>query len=384
MLKEADARRFKNNKKNYRRDLLSSFDELGALNKEPEQKLALELKDYASMSRPNLISSPREGLSILFEVFGIGAGDAVFLPAYAPLELLREVIAAKAEPILVPIHSRAYTLDVRALQYAIKEVMSEAKFRSRAILAVDQFGLPCDFKALEQIAERYGMFLFDIAWEGPGSFLQKQSCGTFGHAGLVRFAADTTVRAMQRAAAIFVDGKEEAQIFRAVKSPGFHEKEGLYLIGRDSDIHPLEANYIYGELLRYRASEQNRKLEIAGFYDAQLQDLLDPPFIPAGFVSSRNSYPILLPEGARREDFRTQLAASGVESPLPAWYDLAAVCEKAEKGLTHLNLLHEAKQKSAFAERLILLPIHPYMTLEDARRTVLAVRKSWAELFKNN
>lgn len=375
MLSEADRLAFRKQKQSYLREMQSAFDDRGKLKDQPERKLTAALQEYIAAPFTALCSSWPRALRILLKVFAIGEGDAVFMPVRAPLPLLREVLQAGAKPIFVALHPRTFTIDVRALQEAIKEVMSEAIFRARLILAIDSFGLPCDYPALQKIAERYGMFLFDLSLGGPGGTWHKQPCPSFGDAGILSFYKHSQVPALSDGAALFAADAEICRKLSAELSEDLYELNDRHTIGSGAKLHPLECAYLSVRLAQYRSSELSRLNELASFYSAQLQDIIDPPFVPAGFESGWQAYALKLPDKLSAERFRSVLARRGIESFLPEWYDLASAYRKISDEHEHDSLARKAEAASAFAEQLLILPLHPYLTLNDAREVVAVMRE---------
>lgn len=380
MLKEADRLRFKNRKRGIWREIQGAFDEEGRLKADPEQKLIEGLREFVGSPQVLPVSHVRSAVDILFRTYEVGEGDAVFLPVFAPQVLLRVLKDRGAKPIFVAIHPRTFTIDVRGLQEAIKEVMAEAKFRARVILAVDAFGLPCDFPALQKIAERYGMFLFDLALDGIGGGWHRQACPSFGDAGVASFDPGCSISGMHGGAAIFC---EDEKIFRKMQSwvmPAFSETDEMIALGTDVSLHPLECAFLLPRVKAYQDSEGARLAELASFYSAQLQDILEPPFVPAGFESGWQAYVLTLPENVNREDFRKALNARGIESGVPAWYDLAAIYRKLSSNHEHDSLGRKAERNSKFTEQLVTLPLHPYLTKDHAAEVIDKVREVWDEL----
>jgi perosamine synthetase len=71
-------------------------------------------------------------------------------------------------------------LDPAAVEAAITE-------RTRAIVAVDMFGLPCDLDALRALAERHGLALIEDACESLGAEYRGQPLGAHGPSAVFAF-----------------------------------------------------------------------------------------------------------------------------------------------------------------------------------------------------
>lgn len=375
MLKKAEKLAFEKQKALLMKQMGRTFDEYGRLKEETCSHFLRMLSEYIGVPAAVSARDEAEALRRLLRVFSLGEGDAVFLPLMGSPALLREVMDCGAKPIFVPLHPRTYTTDIRALQEAIREVMSEALFRARLILAVDAFGLPCDYPALEKIAARYGLFLFDLASGGAGASLQRQACPGFGDAGILSFAPGCRIAAMQDGAVIFTSNEKIYQALKAESRPEIYEQDGAARLGQNMGLHPLECAYLSEKFSSYRSGEAMRISELASFLSAQLKDLIDPPFVPAGFCSAWQYYVLKLPETLNAEQCQAALAERGIESFLPPWYDLASMYRKLSSAHEHDKLARKAEEQTDFSERLLLLPLHPYMTRKDAADLVSALRE---------
>ncbi len=112
-----------------------------------------------------------DALLIVLRAWGIGPGDAVFVPAFTFAATAEVVALAGASPVFVDVLEDTYNMDPASLEAAIAMVKREGKLTPRAVMPVDLFGQPADYRALEPICAREGLQMLCDAAQGFGGEL---------------------------------------------------------------------------------------------------------------------------------------------------------------------------------------------------------------------
>ncbi len=355
------------------------MDQPADLNQRRSEQFEAKLHDQIHSSYVKLCRTWPEALTSVLKALGVDESDAIFLPCLGSAEILRPILQSGAEPIFCDVHPRTFTIDIISLQKAIRQVMFDAKKRARIVLALDSFGLPCDYPALAKICDTYGLILVEIAPAGPGGSLRRQEIPGFGTAGILSFAPGTTVPAYYEGAAVFCDDEELAEKVRVWLGNGFDPKKGTWEVpGLNSGLHPLETEELLKKYQSFLDTEASRRAELAAFYNAQLQEILDPPFVPAGFESGWQAYCVLLPKSGLREPLRLALAEEGIHCSYPDWVNLAAVYAhwqgEDQSQVKHNPLAAEIE------DRMLLLPFSPHLTIPEARSVVQSLMRHWPQV----
>ena len=76
--------------------------------------------------------------------WGIGKGDAVFVPTFSFMSTAEVVASVGAFPLFVDIDPDTFNIDPKKLEQAIIQAQNEGKYNLRAIIPVDLFGMPAD------------------------------------------------------------------------------------------------------------------------------------------------------------------------------------------------------------------------------------------------
>ena len=103
-----------------------------------------------------------------------GPGDEVITSPYSFVASANCAIYEGATPVFADIDPRTFNLDPAAVEAAITP-------RTKAIVAVDIFGYPCELDELRAICERHGLALVEDACEALGAHYKGGPLGSHGH-----------------------------------------------------------------------------------------------------------------------------------------------------------------------------------------------------------
>ena len=104
---------------------------------------------------------------------GIGLGDEVLVPAMTFAASANCVVYQGGVPVFADVDAETLLLDPADLERKITA-------RSKAIIAVDYAGQPCDYDALRTIADRHGLALVADACHSIGGAVDERKVGTPG------------------------------------------------------------------------------------------------------------------------------------------------------------------------------------------------------------
>jgi perosamine synthetase len=117
------------------------------------------------------VSSGTAGLHAAIHAIGIIPGDEVILSPLTFVSTANAIVMEGGIPIFADV-------DPHTLLIAPDSVHQKISTRTRAILAVDYAGQPCDYPALQSIAQRYGLTLVADACHSLGATLDGHPVGS--------------------------------------------------------------------------------------------------------------------------------------------------------------------------------------------------------------
>jgi dTDP-4-amino-4,6-dideoxygalactose transaminase len=126
------------------------------------------------------VSSGTAGLHMLCHIAGLGAGDEAITSPLSFVASANCFMLEGATPVFADVDPVTLNLDPRAVEAAITE-------RTRAIVAVDMFGYPCELDELRAIATRHGLVLVEDACEALGAEYRGRPLGAHGASAVFAF-----------------------------------------------------------------------------------------------------------------------------------------------------------------------------------------------------
>ena len=124
--------------------LQSGWITTGPRTKTLEKKVA----ELSGVPRCLCVNSATAGMELMLRWFGVGPGDEVIVPAYTYCATANVVMHCGARPVMVDVEADTGLIDPKAVEGALSP-------KTKAIIPVDLAGLPSDYPALKQLAEKH-------------------------------------------------------------------------------------------------------------------------------------------------------------------------------------------------------------------------------------
>jgi perosamine synthetase len=313
------------------------------------------------------VSSGTAGLHLLCVAAGIGAGDEVITSPYSFAASANCALYEGATPVFADVDARTWNLDPAAVAAAVTE-------RTRAVVAVDIYGYPCELDELRAICDRHGLTLIDDACEALGARYRGRPVGAHGPSAVFAFYPNKQLTTGE-GGAVVTHSEEEWRLLRSLRNQGRSDSGGWLehvRLGFNYRIDDIRAAMGLGqlekldEILARRSSVAARYAELL----AEVEGLVlpcpdDPEHERSWFV-----YVVALPEGTDRERVISTLEARGVQTAryLPCIHLQPYMRERF--GLSE-GMCPVAEALSA---RTLALPFHTRLDEEDQAYVADALR----------
>lgn len=244
---------------------------------------------------------------------GIGPGDEVIVPAMTFVASANCAVYVGARPIPVDVDPASLLLDPALAEQAVTP-------RTRAIVAVDYAGQPCDYSALRTLAARYGLLLVADACHAPGAQEHGRPVGSLADATAFSFHPVKPMTTGE-GGMITTDDVELASRIRVLRSHGITTDWRTREARNDPayEMTHLGFNYRLTDLQCALGLSQLRRLEesrvrraaIAEAYDAAFGDLpgIRPLARRSGVTHAHHLYVVRI-DPARINASRAQLYAA--------------------------------------------------------------------------
>ncbi len=332
--------------------------------------LEKRLAAYAGVKHCITCADGTEAMTLLMMAWGIGEGDAVFVPDFTFFSTGEIVAFRGAVPVFVDVDRATFDLDPDRLEQAILRVLDGGRLRPRAVIPVDLFGLPADYPRILEIARRYGLLVLEDGAQGFGGSIGGRKACSFGDAATTSFFPAKPLGCYGDGGAIFTDDDALAGSLASLKVHGKgHDKYDNVRIGVNSRLDTIQAAILNVKLTAFENHELDDVNRICRLYGEGLGDAVETPYIPEGYVSSFAQYTIKLRDRDQRDSLRDFLKTQGIPSMV---YYLKPMHRQG----AFADLLHDTDDfavTDTLCDTVLSLPMHPYLTEEEVGQVCGAV-----------
>ncbi|NEV62249.1 DegT/DnrJ/EryC1/StrS family aminotransferase [Thiorhodococcus minor] len=331
-------------------------------------ELEERLADFVGVRHCVGMSSGTDALLAAMMALEIGRGDEVITTPFTFIATGEMIALLGARPVFVDIDPVTYNMDPAKLEDAITG-------RARAIMPVSLYGQCADMDAINAVAERHHLPVIEDAAQSFGaSYKGRRSCG-LSKIGCTSFFPAKPLGAYGDAGACFTDDDALAKALREIRNHGQDRRYHHPRIGLNARLDTMQAAVllakldIFGDEVDARSRLGRRYTELLtarGAGSTELGgDAVLTPFVHPDNVSVFAQYTLQVPD---RDSVAEKLSASGVPSavhyPVPL----------NDQPVFHVGLPGEETPVGArVAQRVISLPMHPYLTEETQLKVVDAV-----------
>jgi len=308
-------------------------------------------------------------LHLALHCLDLRPGDEVIVPTFTYISPVNTIAQTQATPVFADARASDWTLDSDDVERRITG-------RTKAVVAVHLYGVPCDMEPLRALCSRKGIALVEDCAEALGTTIDGRHVGTFGNVGTFSFFGNKTVTTGEGGMAITDDDAFAAKL-RIVKGQGqsltrryWHEVLGFNyrMTNVAAAIGLAQMERLPDILARKRAIDVR--------YRALLADQpLEFQRIAPGVVSSHWLTSFLLPRGADREAVMRRMADRGVETR-PVFL-CAHTMPMYDRGERH-------PVASDIAARGMSVPSYPTLAAAEQERVVAALLEGLGEQLRGH
>jgi perosamine synthetase len=257
------------------------------------------------------VSSGTAGLHLLCITAGVGLGDEVVTSPYSFVASANCAVYEGATPAFADIDRRTLNLDPAAVEAAITE-------RTRAVVAVDIYGYPCELDELRTLCDERGIALIDDACEALGALYRGLPLGSHGPPAVFAFYPNKQMTTGE-GGMVTTHSEEEWRLLRSLRNQGRADSGGWLehaRLGFNYRLDDVRAAIGLGQLEKLDEILAARKTVAAG-YSKLLGDIPELELPCADDSDHERSwfvYVVTLPARIDREVVIGALDASGIQT----------------------------------------------------------------------
>ncbi len=218
-----------------------------------------------------------DALMLTLKALGIKDGDEVIVPSNTFIATALAVTYVGATPIFVEPDIRTYNIDPSRIEEKITE-------KTKSIMPVHLYGLPCDMDPIMAIARKYGLYVIEDCAQAHGATCNGRVIGSFGDAAGFSFYPGKNLGALGDAGAVVTNNKELADRIRALGNYGSDYKYHHIYKGTNSRLDELQAAFLSAKLPIMDKVNANRQAIAQRYLDGITNPDIILPYVPDGMT----------------------------------------------------------------------------------------------------
>ncbi len=329
---------------------------------------AFETEFAAWVGSPHCVGTS-DGLSALIlalrgwkELGLLKDGDAVAVPANTYVASVLAITENRLRPVLVEPDEQTFNLGAKELAAALAPDV-------KAVLAVHLYGQLAEMPAIAKLCRERGLLLLEDAAQAHGANLDGIKAGAWGDAAAFSFYPGKNLGALGDAGALTCKDAKLAEMVRALRNYGSHQKYQNLVQGPNDRLDELQAALLRVKLEHIDADNARRR-EISRRYRREIKNpLVRLPSVAAG--EDTHVWHLFVVRVADRAAFQQRLLDRGVHTAIH--YPIAPHQQQAyAKELGHLRLpLTEAMHRE-----VVSLPLSPVLTDQQVAHVIQVVNQA--------
>lgn len=348
---------------------------MGKLSQEFEQAI----EAYLELSARSVVStnSCTEALHIAGRLIGLGPGDEVICPSFTYVAGHQAISRTGADIVFCDVEPAHLSIDPA-------KVLELITPRTKAILAVDYAGFPCQLDELMNIAREHDLRVIEDAAHAFGSRIDGRPVGSFGDITCFSFGPVKTITTLEGGAVITRD-PSDVQALHELRHLGIDsDTDARYRNQRNWEFDVVRQGYRchlgsvpsaigLAQLAMVDTFIANRQ-SYCRYYDELLKDVEGLRLFRTDWNDvAPYIYVVRLVDPRHRTGLIAHLKAAGIASGI---HFLGAHEFTFYKG----NRRGDLSVTDAATAQVLTLPLHPFMTTETLERVAHAVRSYFAHI----
>jgi dTDP-4-amino-4,6-dideoxygalactose transaminase len=259
-----------------------------------------ELAEYLGVRHVVGVANGTDAITIALRALGVRTGDEVVVPSLTFYASAEAIVTAGAQPVFCDVDPATRTVTPDTVRAALTP-------RTRAIVAVDLFGCPAPVPDLRQL----GLPVLEDAAQAIGASLDGRRTGTLGDVATFSFYPSKNLGAFGDGGAIVTDDDQVAELARALRFHGSHDKVTFDYVGFNSRLDELQAAILRVLLTEFDGWCEARREVGRSYAEAGLGQYMGLPSVPDGADPVWHLYVATHP---RADELIARLAERGVQT----------------------------------------------------------------------
>jgi len=340
---------------------------LGPEIKELEKNLAA----FAGVKHCISCASGTDALLLPLMAYHVGPGHAIFTTPFTFIATAEVISLLGATPVYVDIDPETFNIDPAKLRQAIQDIKNNKKPTSRfpnglipkGIIAVDLFGLPADYDAINAVAREFDLFVIEDAAQSFGGMYKGSMAGNLADVAATSFFPAKPLGCYGDGGAVLTNNDSLADIVESLRvhGKGQHKYDNIR-IGINGRLDTIQAAILLAKLEIF-GKEIEQRQAVAARYSEGLKNAVKVPHVPPGYRSTWAQYSIM---SERKKELMARLQNAGI--PTAVYYPRPLHLQTAFSSLGYAEGSMAVSEKAS--DTIFSLPMHPYLSAQDQDRII--------------
>lgn len=327
------------------------------------EELEHTLAAYVGVDHSIAVASGTDALLIALMALGVKAGDEVITTPFSFIATSETIALLGAKPVYVDIDPASYNLDPAKLEQAISP-------RTKAIIPVSLYGQPADFPAINAIADRHGLPVIEDGAQSFGSTQQGRRSCSLSTIGTTSFFPSKPLGGYGDGGACFTNDPALADRMRRISRHGQERRYFHSDLGVNGRIDTLQAAILLAKWPNFQQEVEARgRIGAAYSYKLNKTGISTTPQLAEGNTSVFAQYTVQV---ENRAEVQAALKEKGI--PTAVHYP-TLLCQQPALTCHHSRCSNGCQTPLGLAasERVLSLPMHPWLSDADQDRVVSAL-----------
>ena len=264
-----------------------------------------KIEKYTGIKHAIGVANATDAMQLLLKAGGVGAGDEVIFCSHTMIATASAITFTGATPI--PVEAGPdHLIDPESIIKAITP-------HTKAIIPTQLNGRVADMDKILDIAQEYGLQIYEDSAQALGAKYKGQCAGSFGLGGCISFYPAKTLGCFGDGGMVLTNDDSIYNTIKLMRDHGRREDGNVSVWGFNSRLDNLQAAILNFFFEDYDKTVKRRRY-IADLYHKGLKDI-DELTLPPATNSNNNHFDIYQNyeiEATRRDKFKSFLSDNGI------------------------------------------------------------------------
>ena len=285
-------------------------------------------------------------------------GDEVIVPSNTYIASILAITANNLTPVLVEPNISTYNID----PIKIKEAIT---VKTKVILPVHLYGQLAAMPEIMQIAKQHNLLVLEDSAQSHGAQIQGKKAGNWGDASGFSFYPGKNLGALGDSGAVTTNDPELANMLKALRNYGSHEKYKNLVPGVNSRLDEIQAAMLDVKLKYLDLETQHRRLIASLYLNGIKNPLIQLPLKEVNAETyEQHVWHLFVIRSNQREALHQYLLNHGVQTLIH--YPIPPHKQQAYKEWN--NLSYPISEQ--IHDGVLSLPMGPTLSAVDAERII--------------